>query len=150
MIPSQFKRTHLSKALLCAATVLASVSLASAQQRPSLPPNSPFAGGVPEGMVLKDTLSLTVLDVIERALRHNLGVLLSEQNTERASGTRAVARADLLPNVTASASVSRRKSNLEAFGFPLNACPLIATFPRIVGPFTVFDAASFSRNRSSM
>ena len=87
MIPTQFKRTHLSKALLCAAAVLTSVSLASAQPRPSLPPNSPFAGGVPEGMVSKDTLSLTVFDVIERALRHNLGVLLAEQSTERASGT---------------------------------------------------------------
>jgi outer membrane protein TolC len=143
MIPTQFKRTHLSKTLLCAAAVLTSVSLASAQPRPSLPANSPFAGGVPDGMVVKDTLSLTVLDVIERALRHNLGVLLSEQDTERASGTHAVARADLLPNVTASASVSRRKNNLEAFGFPLNASPLIATFPRIVGPFTVFDARVF-------
>ncbi len=143
MIPTQFKRTHLSKALLCAAAVLTIVSLASAQPRPSLPPNSPFAGGVPEGMVTKDALSLTVFDVIERALRHNLGVLLSEQSTERASGTYAVARADLLPNVTASASVSRRKNNLEAFGFPLDASPLIATFPRIVGPFTVFDARIF-------
>ena len=143
MIPTQFKRTHLSKAMLCAAAVLASVSLASAQPRPTLPPNSPFAGGVPEGMVVKDTLQLTVLEVIERALRHNLGVLLSEQSTVRASGTRAVELADLLPNVTASASVSRRKNNLEAFGFPLNASPLIATFPRIVGPFTVFDARVF-------
>src|SRR6185369_5042854 len=143
MIPTQFKCTHLSKAMLCAAAVLASVSLASAQPRPTLPPNSPFAGGVPEGMVVKDTLQLTVLEVIERALRHNLGVLLSEQSTVRASGTRAVELADLLPNVTASASVSRRKNNLEAFGFPLNASPLIATFPRIVGPFTVFDARVF-------
>ena len=74
-------------------------------------------------MVTKDTLSLTVFDVIERALRHNLGVLLSEQSTERASGTHAVARAELLPNLTASATVSesRRKTNLEAFGFPLRA-----------------------------
>jgi outer membrane protein TolC len=143
MIPTQLKRTHLSKALLCAVAVLTSVSLASAQPRPSLPPNSPFAGGVPEGMVVKDTLQLTVFDVIERALRHNLGVLLSEQSTERASGTHAVARAELLPNVTASASVSRRKNNLEAFGFPLDASPLIATFPKIVGPFTVFDARVF-------
>jgi outer membrane protein TolC len=143
MIPTQLTRTRLSRALLCAAAMLAGVSLASAQPRPSLPPNSPFAGGVPEGMVVKDTLSLTVFDVIERALRHNLGVLLSEQDTERASGTHAVARAELLPNVTASASVSRRKNNLEAFGFPLDASPLIATFPRIVGPFTVFDARVF-------
>jgi len=129
--------------MFCAAVVLASVNLAFAQPRPSLPPNSPFVGGVPEGMAVKDPLPLTVLDVIQRALSHNLGVLLSEQGTERASGTRAVALAELLPNVTASASVSRRKNNLEAFGFPLNANPLIATFPKIVGPFTVYDARVF-------
>jgi outer membrane protein TolC len=39
--------------------------------------------------------------------------------------------------------VSRRKNNLEAFGFPLNASPLIATFPKIVGPFTVYDVRVF-------
>jgi outer membrane protein TolC len=143
MIPTQPKRTHLSAALLCAAVVLAGASLASAQPRPTLPPNSPFAGGVPDGMLVKEPLRLTVLDVIDRALRRNLGVLLSEQDSERASGARAVARADLLPNVTASASVSRQKINLEAFGFPLNATPLIATFPKVVGPFTVYDARVF-------
>ena len=94
-------------------------------------------------MLVKDTVQLTVVDVIERALKHNLGVLLSEQSTERAAGAHAVARADLLPNVTASASVSRQKINLEAFGFPLDASPLISTFPRIVGPFTVYDARVF-------
>jgi outer membrane protein TolC len=93
--------------------------------------------------MVKDTVTLTPVDVLERALRHNLGVLISEQSTERASGARAVALADLLPNVTASASVSRRKTNLEAFGFPLDATPTIATFPRIVGPFTVYDARVF-------
>jgi outer membrane protein TolC len=143
MIPTQLNRQHLSAAMLCATVVLAGVSLASAQPRPSLPPNSPFAGGVPDGMAVTDTLTLTVVDVVQRALRHNLGVLLSEQGTERASGARAVALAELLPNLTASASVSRRKINLEAFGFPLDASPLIATFPKIVGPFTVYDARVF-------
>ena len=80
MISTQSKRPPVSLALLCIAAVLASVSLASAQTRQSLPPNSPFAGGVPEGMLSKETVQLTVLEVIERALRHNLGVLLSEQD----------------------------------------------------------------------
>jgi outer membrane protein TolC len=143
MISTQSKRPPVSLALLCIAAVLASVSVASAQTRPSLPPNSPFAGGVPQGMLSKETLQLTVLEVIERALRHNLGVLLSEQDSERASGARTVALAELLPNVRASASVSRQKINLEAFGFPLDASPLVSTFPRIVGPFTVYDARVF-------
>ena len=94
MIPTQLKRTYVRRALLCAAAVLASVSVASAQVRPSLPPDSPFLGGVPEGVLVKDAVPLTVADVIERALRHNLGVLLSEQTTDRASSARAVALAD--------------------------------------------------------
>ena len=146
MIPTQLKRTHLSIAVLCAAAVLAYVGVASAQStvsRPSLPPNSPFAGGVPEGMVAKEPISLTVLEVIERALRHNLGVLLSEQSTERASGARTVALAELLPNVTASATASRRKNNLEAFGFPLESLPPGSSFPRVVGPFNVYEARVF-------
>jgi outer membrane protein TolC len=119
------------------------VSFASAQSRPSLPPNSPFAGGVPDASVVKDSLSLTVADVIERALRHNLGVLLSEQGYARASGARAIALAELLPNVTASATASRRKNNLEAFGFPLNSSSFGTSLPRIVGPFNVYEARVF-------
>lgn len=108
------------------------------QSRPSLPSNSPFAGGVPEGMAVRESLSLSIADAIERALRHNLGVLLSEQGTARAAGTRMEALSHLLPNVTGRVSESRRKSNLEAFGFPLSG-----QFPRIVGPFNVFDARVF-------
>ena len=121
----------------CAA-VLAVASLASAQERPSLPPNSPFLGSVPDARAVAETLSLTPVDVIERALQHNLGVLLSEQGGERAAGARTEALAALLPNVTASASASRRKNNLEAFGFPLGE-----SFPRLVGPFNVYEARVF-------
>jgi outer membrane protein TolC len=143
MISTQRERPSVSLALACAAALLAGASIASAQARPTLPPNSPFAGGVPQGTVVADTLPLTVADVIERALQHNLGVLLSEQGAERASGTRAIALAELLPNVTASASASRRKNNLEAFGFPLDSSPLGSAFPRVVGPFTVYEARVF-------
>jgi outer membrane protein TolC len=123
--------------MICAALAVLSPDRAQAQFRPSLPPDSPFAGGVPEGNVT-ESVSLSIADVIERALRHNLGLLLSEQGAERASGARTIAMAELLPNVTASASLSRRKTNLEAFGFPLGE-----SFPRVVGPFNVFDARVF-------
>ena len=122
----------------CAAAVLGVASLAPAQERPSLPPNSPFLGSVPDAGAVAESLSLSPADIIERALRHNLGVLLSEQGGERAAGARTVALAALLPNVTASASASRRKNNLEAFGFPLGDA-----FPRLVGPFNVYEARVF-------
>ena len=106
-----------------------------AQVRPSLPPGSPFGGGVPQGTVTSDTLKLSVLDVIKRALDHNLGVLLAQEDASDATGSRAVALSDLLPHVSGRVSQERRKTNLEAFGFPLRE-----DFPRIVGPFSVFDA----------
>ena len=109
-----------------------------AQVRPSLPPDSPFGGGVPQGTVTSDTLKLSVLDVIKRALDHNLGVLLAEEDANGATGNRAVALSDLLPHVSGRVSQERRKTNLEAFGFPLRE-----EFPRIVGPFSVFDARVF-------
>ena len=109
-----------------------------AQVRPSLPPDSPFGGGVPQGTVTSDTLKLSILDVIKRALDHNLGVILAEEGATGAGANRAVALSDLLPHVSGRVSQERRKTNLEAFGFPLRA-----EFPRIVGPFSVFDARVF-------
>jgi outer membrane protein TolC len=109
-----------------------------AQIRPSLPPGSPFGGGVPQGTATTETISLTILDVITRALDHNLGVLLAEEGANGAAGARALALSDLLPHVRGDVSQARRKTNLEAFGFPLRD-----EFPRIVGPFNVFDARVF-------
>src|SRR5215510_13267824 len=123
-------------AVLAACVLLPVASFA--QVRPSLPPDSPFGGGVPQGMVTSDTLKLSILEVIQRALAHNLGALLAEESASGAAGNRAVALSDLLPHVSGRVSQERRKTNLEAFGFPLRE-----EFPKIVGPFSVFDARVF-------
>ena len=52
-----------------------------------------------------------------------------------ATGTRRIAFSELLPNLSATLSEARRKTNLEAFGFPLGP-----GFPRVVGPYNVVDA----------
>jgi outer membrane protein TolC len=114
---------------------------AAAQVRspaPAPPSGSPFLGGVPQGTATATPVALTISDVIYRALDHNLGVLLAEQDTQTARGARWLALADLLPNVRGSVTESRRKNNLEAFGFPLGDA-----FPRIVGPFNVFEARAY-------
>lgn len=100
------------------------------------PPGSPFAGGVPQGAATGETLQLTVTDIIRRALEHNLGVLLSEQALSHAGGARWVALSQLLPNLNARVAESRRRDNLEAFGFSPSAFGI----PRVVGPFNTFDA----------
>ena len=119
-------------------------SVASAQSSirmpgPTVPPSSPFAGGIPSGTVTADSLELTIIQAVLRSLEHNLGLLLAGNDTESAKADRWTAMSRLLPNVSAGLTESRRKTNLEAFGFPLGP-----DFPRVVGPFNVFDARVFA------
>jgi outer membrane protein TolC len=124
------------------AALLIAAAPAPAQEL-TLPRTSPFNGGVPSGTATPAPIRLTIVDAVRRSLEHNLGVLLAEQTTETASAERWTALSRLLPNANASITESRRKSNLEAFGFPLSDNPLGASFPKVVGPFNVFDARVF-------
>jgi outer membrane protein TolC len=98
-------------------------------------PGSPFLGGVPDPSRTNEPLTISVADAIHRALDHNLGAIEAEGGLEHANGTRLTVLSALLPKLDATLSEARRKSNLEAFGFPLGP-----GFPRLVGPFNVFDA----------
>ena len=103
----------------------------------SVPPpvTATFRGGVPSGTLSADSLQLSIADVVNRALEHNLGLLLADESVVRARGARWRALADLLPNVTGRISETRQKLNLAAYGFPLPE-----GFPNVVGPFNLFDA----------
>lgn len=128
--------------LLAAVVLLAIATPAAAQFRssaPQLPETSPYMGGVPTGTRTAEPIRLTVADAIFRALDHNLGVLLAEQDTATARGERWTALSGLLPNVSAGLSESRSRRSLEVFGFRLGP-----GFPRVVGPFNVFDARIYA------
>src|SRR5262245_33217557 len=90
--------------VLCALAMVPRVVVA--QDTPQLPAGSPFRGGVPSGNATADTLSLSVADVLRRALDNNLGVITSEEAVDHASGTRRTALAELLPNLSASLTES--------------------------------------------
>jgi outer membrane protein TolC len=118
--------------------LLAFSSTVSAQARGTAlipPPGSPFLGGIPDPSPTSEPLKLSIADAIHRALDHNLGANEAEGGLEHARGTRLIALSDLLPKVDGTLSEARRKTNLEAFGFPLGP-----GFPRVVGPYNVFDA----------
>lgn len=124
--------------LPCAFLLVASVASAQSAVAPprvtgSLSPQ--FFGSVPEPTATTETLSLTVIDAINRGLQHNLGLLTAEEGLGQARGERWQALADLLPNVSGRLSEARQVVNLAAFGFPLPAGT-----PTIAGPFNVFDA----------
>jgi outer membrane protein TolC len=98
--------------------------------------SSPFLGGVPDAGPPTDALmSLGLVDAIDRALAHNLGLLSAGSDIDRANGSRWQALSDLLPEVDGRVAVSRQQVNLKAYGFPLPAGA-----PSLVGPFNVFDA----------
>ena len=102
---------------------------------PSTTASSTFLGGVPSGTPTSDPIALTIVDVINRALEHNLGVLLTQEGVAQARGARWRALGDLLPTVNGHLAETRQQVNLAAFGFPLPA-----GIPSLVGPFNVFDA----------
>ena len=97
--------------------------------------SSPFLGGVPAGTATSEPITLSILDVINRALEHNLGLLLSESGVTRAQGTHWRALGGMLPDVNGHLAETRQELNLAAYGFPLPA-----GIPSIVGPFNLFDA----------
>ncbi len=97
--------------------------------------SSPYLGGVPTGTATSEPIALSILDAINRALEHNLGMLLSENGVGRAQGARLRAQSGMRPNISGHIAETRQVLNLAAYGFPLPA-----GIPSIVGPFNLFDA----------
>jgi outer membrane protein TolC len=111
------------------------------QQSPAAAPVQPPSTDALSGSGIVDkpvagTIQLSILDAIDRGLRHNLALLLSQEQTESARAQKRRSLSYLLPNVSGSLNESVNQINLAAFGIPL---PQGLTSP-IVGPFGVFDA----------
>jgi outer membrane protein TolC len=81
-------------------------------------------------------LPLSLLDAMDRGLRHNLGLLLSQQQTAQARAQYRQQLSSLLPNITGNVSEAINQINLAAFGIPLPA----GLKSPVVGPFGIFDA----------
>ena len=96
---------------------------------------NPLFGSVASGKATAEVLPLSALDAIDRGLKYNLSLLLSQQTTVGARGARYRALADVLPTLTGRVGESVQEINLAAFGIPAPA----GTGP-IIGPFSVFDA----------
>jgi outer membrane protein TolC len=114
---------------------LAQTSLPTMQARQPAPV---FLGSVPAGQPTAEPLRLSILDGINRALEHNLGILMADDARGRAEGARWRALGGLLPTINGRLSESRQMVDLAAYGFPLPE-----GIPAIVGPFNLFDARVF-------
>lgn len=101
----------------------------------SISPFGTFSGSGKVDKLVPEVVDISILDAIDRGLKHNLGLLLSQ---EQSAGARAQYRrnlSNLLPNVAGRVGDSIQQINLAAFGIPL---PPGLTSP-VVGPFNVFD-----------
>src|SRR5437764_408228 len=67
--------------------------------QPQISADSPFLGSVAEGKATPDVLKISILDAIDRGLKHNLGLLLGGQGTRAARGAKMVALSDMLPHL---------------------------------------------------
>ncbi len=105
-----------------------------AQQGRSTTVSQNLFGSVPPEAASGNPISLSVSDAIERALKYNLGTIISEQESRVSKASRVRALSELLPKVSASVSEAVQQINLAAFGF--DGFP---GQPSIVGPFSLFD-----------
>jgi outer membrane protein TolC len=112
--------------LLCA-----TVSAQSAQQF------SNVRESVPQGTASRDVVSISLSNAIDRALRYNLGMFVSESETRVARSERMRALADLLPNVRLAVTEDAQQINLAAYGF--NG---FAGGRSVIGPFGLFQAGA--------
>ncbi len=99
------------------------------------PPSDAFNGSARVDKPIPDVIKLSVLDAISRGLQHNLGLLLSQQQSEAARAEHRRNLSALLPNLSAGVSDGVNQINLAAFGIPV---PANLSSP-VIGPFGLFQ-----------
>lgn len=95
-----------------------------------------FNGSGTVDPLVPGVIPLSLLDAMDRGLKHNLGLLLSQQQTDQARAQYRRQLSYLLPNISSNVSESVNQINLAEFGIPL---PQGLTSP-VIGPFGIFDA----------
>jgi outer membrane protein TolC len=99
---------------------------------------STFAGSVPSKLV-PGVLPLSLRDAIDRGLKQNLGLLLSNADIHSARGQRWEQLSSLLPHVTGTPYIAESKINVDELGFG-GLKQLFHLPSSAVGPFSYFDA----------
>jgi outer membrane protein TolC len=109
---------------------------------------SQFQGSVPIGVPSSAPLALTLREAIDRGLKANLGLLVSDSASETARGERLRSLSALLPQFNARAEENVQQISLKTIGvnfqFPGVAIPTIVgpfhyTDVRVYGSWTAFD-----------
>lgn len=99
-----------------------------------------FSGSVPAKLV-PEVLPISLQDAIDRGLKQNLGLLLSDADIGAARGQRWQQLSALLPHVSAAPYADVSQVNLAEFGFSFHFPGF--NIPTVVGPFSYFDARAY-------
>ena len=104
----------------------------------TLPIPQNLSGSVSSGEATADTLTLSMLDAIERGLKYNIGIVGAGEDVRAARADRMRALRELLPNVYSKLTATGQQVDLAAFGF--SNFPGV---PSVLGPFSIYDARAY-------
>jgi outer membrane protein TolC len=96
-----------------------------------------FTGSVPEEKPTSEVMPLSFAEAIDRGLRHNLGLLLSQEDTLAARGAKWKELSNLLPDLEAKGQETAEQLSLAEFGFK------IPGLPTVIGPFNYLDVRAY-------
>ena len=111
----------------------AQLNLSAPQSAPTPQPTTSYQGSVAAGTVTADTLQLSLDEAVQRGLKTNLGLLLSNTQTANSRGQRLQDLQALLPSIDGNIKEAFVQSDLAAQGLK------IPGFPTIIGPFGYTD-----------
>jgi len=135
----KFAEPFCACALAALSLALAGPALAAQTAPPQVPgvstaPTAPsFLGSVTQGKASTDSLDLSLDEAMQRGLRSNLGLILSNTQTAGARAQRMSQLQELLPSVDFKAQESLMQVDLAAEGLRISG------FPTIIGPFGYTD-----------
>ena len=89
----------------------------------------PYAGSIPQGTVSAQPIDLSLTDALDRGLKYNLGLYLTDQATAQARAARIRSLSEIIPNVNGSFGEEIQRINLQSLGITFPG------FPKSVGPF---------------
>lgn len=138
MVPLIAVTTALAQAV-SPATGVATYGPGTNSAGPSAPvtqSQNPFLGSVPAKLV-PGVLQISLQEALDRGLKQNLGLLLSNEDIRAARGERWTQLSKLLPNLTTQSSVAASQIDLATLGIS------IPGFPTAIGPFSYFDSRAY-------
>src|SRR5271165_6006925 len=113
-----------------------------------------YFGSIPQGTATSETIDLTLEDALDRGLKYNLGLYLSNQTTAEARAARLQSLSQILPNINGAFAEEVQRLNLKSFGltfpgFPTSVGPFGLTATEATGSWDLLNFSSIDKYRAA-